>query len=144
MPLSQLTSFGNRTHEWFRSGLFVSNDISKSFDVQPGSKGSVLVFGTPGRAGIEYDEFANGCMHKASSQNLPENSKTPIYLKMVRHGNSFSGYISLDGKNWIIERHTTDIPGISEAIDLGLAAGGPDKQQYWVEFTDWKIDTAKQ
>ncbi|MEI6143805.1 MAG: hypothetical protein WCP85_31285, partial [Mariniphaga sp.] len=139
----KINQFGNRTHEWFRSGLFVRNDISQSFDVQPGSKGSVLVFGTPGRGGIEYDEFANGCMHKASSQNLPENSKTPIYLKIVRHGNGFSGYISLDGKNWIIERHTTDIPGIAEAVDLGLAAGGPDKQQYWVEFTDWKIEVAK-
>lgn len=138
-----IRSFGNRTHEWFRSGLFVRNDISKSFDVLPGSKGSVLVFGTPGRAGIEYDEFANGCMHKASSQNLPENSKTPVYLKMVRHGNSFSGYISLDGKNWIIERHTKDIPGIDESVDIGLAAGGPDKQQYTVEFTDWKIETAR-
>ena len=139
----KINQFGDRTHEWFRSGLFVRNDIAQSFDVQPGSKGSVLVFGTPGRAGIEYDEFANGCMHKASSQNLPENSKTPIYLKIVRHGNSFSGYISLDNKNWIIERHTSDIPGINESVDLGLAAGGPDKRQYWVEFTDWKIVIAK-
>lgn len=139
----KINRFGDRTHEWFRSGLFVRNDISQSFDVQPGSKGSVLVFSTPGRAGIEYDEFANGCMHKASSQNLPENSKAPFYLKMVRHGNSFSGYISLDGKNWIVQRRTTDIPGISETIDLGLAAGGPDKQQYWVEFMDWKIEVAK-
>jgi len=138
-----ISKFGDRTHEWFRSGIFVRNDISKSFDVLPGSKGSVLVFSTPGRAGINYDEFANGCMHKANSQNLPENSVTPIYLKMIRHGNSFSGYISLDGKNWIIERHTADIPGIAEAIDLGLAAGGPDKQQYWVEFRDWKIHVAK-
>ena len=139
----KISQFGNRTHEWFRSGLFVRNDIAKSFDTQPGSKGSVLVFATPGRAGIEYDEFANGCMHKASSENLPENSQTPIYLKMVRHGNSFSGYISLDGENWIIERHTTDIPGINESVDLGLAAGAPDKQQYWVEFTDWKIEIAE-
>jgi len=140
----KINRFGDRTHEWFRAGLFVRNDISQSFDVQPGSKGSVLVFGTPGRAGIEYDEFANGCMHKASSQNLPENSQTPIYLKIVRHGNNFSGYISLDRKNWIIERHTTDIPGINEAIDLGLAAGGPDKRQYWVEFTDWEIRVTKE
>ncbi len=139
----KISQFGLRTHEWFRSGLFVRNDIAQSFDVQPGSKGSVLVFSSPGRAGIEYDEFANGCMHKASSTNLPENSNAPIYLKMVRQGDSFSGYISLDGKNWIIERHTTEIPGIAESVDLGLAAGGPDKNQYWVEFTDWKIEVAK-
>jgi regulation of enolase protein 1 (concanavalin A-like superfamily) len=139
----KINQFGDRTHEWFRSGLFVRNDMAKSFDVQPGSKGSVLLFGTPGRAGIQYDEFANGCMHKASSQNLPEHSKTPLYLKLVRHGNSFSGYVSLDGSNWILERHSTDIPGISEAIDLGLAAGGPDTRQYWVEFLDWKIEVTQ-
>lgn len=139
----KISKFGEKTHEWFRSGLFVRNDIGKSFDVQPGSKGSVLLFGTPGRAGIQYDEFANGCMHKASSQNLPEHSKTPIYLKLVRHGNSFSGYVSLDGVNWIIEKHSTDIPGITEAVDIGLAAGGPDTRQYTVEFQDWKIEKAK-
>ena len=139
----KINRFGDRTHEWFRSGLFARNNIAQSFDVQPGSKGSFLVFGTPGRAGIEYDEFANGCMHKASSRNLPENSKTPLYLKMVRHGNHFSGYISLDGKNWIIGKHTDDIPEIAKTIDLGLAAGGPDKREYWVEFTDWKIEVEK-
>jgi len=139
----KINQFGERTHEWFRSGLFVRNDIAKSFDVQPGSKGSVLLFGTPGRAGIEYDEFANGCMHKASSQNLPEHSKTPIYLKLVRHGNSFSGFVSLDGTNWIIERHSTELPGLNESVDIGLAAGGPDTRQYWVEFKDWKIEVAQ-
>jgi regulation of enolase protein 1 (concanavalin A-like superfamily) len=139
----KISQFGDRTHEWFRSGIFVRNDMSKSFDVLPGSKGSVLLFGTPGRAGIQYDEFANGCMHKASSQNLPEHSKTPLYLKLVRHGNSFSGYVSLDGVNWIVERHSVDIPGINDAVDIGLAAGGPDTRQYWVEFTDWKIEVAQ-
>jgi len=139
----KISQFGDRTHEWFRSGLFVRNDISKSFDVQPGSKGSVLLFGTPGRAGIEYDEFANGCMHKASSQNLPEQSKTPIYLKLIRHGNSFSGFISLNGVNWLIEKQSTVIPGLNESIDIGLAAGGPDTRQYSVEFKDWKIEIAK-
>ncbi|HRP30383.1 MAG TPA: DUF1349 domain-containing protein [Agriterribacter sp.] len=138
-----INRFGDRTHEWFRAGLFVRNDMTKSFDVQPGSKGSVLVFATPGRAGINYDEFGNGCMHKASSTNLPENIHTPIYLKMVRHGNSFSGYISLDGKTWLVERHTPDIPDIDEEIDLGLAAGSPDKLQYRVEFADWKIEVAE-
>jgi len=136
---AKIASFGNRTSEWFRSGLFVRNDISKSFDVDRGSLGSVLMFSTPGRAGIEYDEFANGCMHKAVSENLPENSPTPVWVRLERHGDRFTGYVSLDGKTWIIKRQTNLIPGIEKAIDFGLAAGSPDQKQYTVEFEDWKI-----
>ena len=136
---ARIASFGNRTSEWYRSGLFVRNDISKSFDVDRGSKGSVLMFSTPGRAGIEYDEFGNGCMHKAASENLPENSPTPIWIRLERHGDRFTGYISLDGKRWIIKRQTNDIPGLEKAVDLGLAAGAPDQKQYSVTFDLWKV-----
>ena len=136
---AKIKSFGYRTSEWYRSGLFVRNDISKSFDVDRGSLGSVLMFSTPGRAGIEYDEFGNGCMHKAASENLPENSPTPIWIKLERHGDQFTGYISLDGKNWMIKRQTKNIPGIEKAVDLGLAAGAPDQKQYTVEFVEWKV-----
>jgi len=135
----KIKSFGPRTSEWYRSGLFVRNDLSQSFDVDRGSKGSVLMFSTPGRAGIEYDEFGNGCMHKAASENLPENSVTPIWIRLERHGDRFTGYISLDGKHWIIKRQTNQIPGLEKAIDLGLAAGAPDQKQYAVEFEDWRV-----
>ena len=101
------------------------------------------MFGTPGRAGINYDEFANGCMHKASSQNLPENVNFPYWLKLERHGNYFVGSISLDGEVWINEKRSNEIPGLEKEIDLGLAAGSPDKKQYWVEFEDWEVKVAK-
>ena len=47
----KVVEFGERTHEWFRAGLFVRNDISKSYDTDAGSLGSMLVFTTPGRYG---------------------------------------------------------------------------------------------
>ena len=134
---------GHRTHEWFRAGLFARNDITKSFDTQPGSKGSFLMFGSPSRAGINYDEFANGCMHKASSQNLPEDLKFPYWLKLERHGDYCVGSVSLDGETWINEKRSGDLPGLNESIDLGLAAGSCDKVPYWVEFEDWDIKVAK-
>ena len=139
----KITAFGKRTHEWFRSGLFVRNDITKSFDTEPGSKGSVLIFGSTGRAGINYDEFGDGCMHKASSENIPENIDVPIWLKLVRHGNSFTGYVSYDGKNWEVERRTNELPGLNSAVDIGMAAGSCDKNQYWAEFRDFKIEVEK-
>ena len=140
----KIASFGSRTNDWYRAGLFVRNDIRRSFDVERGSKGSVLMFSTPGRAGIEWDEFGDGCMHKASSENLPENSPTPIWIRLERHGNRFTGSISLDGRTWIIHRQTGPVPGIAEAVDLGLAAGAPDQKQYTVEFADWEVRAAEE
>jgi len=139
----KIKNFGDRTHQWFRAGLFVRNDMTRSFDTEPGSKGSMLMFATPGRAGIHYDEFGNGCMHKANSQNLPEDIEFPVWLKLIRHGNSFTGYLSLDGETWINEKRSVDLPGLAEAVDLGLAAGSPDKKQYQVEFEDWVIKVRK-
>jgi regulation of enolase protein 1 (concanavalin A-like superfamily) len=135
----KVKEFGHRTHEWFRAGLFVRNDITKSFDTSPGSKGSVLMFTTPGRAGIQWDEFGGGCMHKADSQNLPEEFSFPLWLKLERHGNSFSGAISYDGETWINSKHTKEIPGLNLSINLGVAAGSCDQIPYWVEFEDLKI-----
>ncbi len=135
----KLSSFGGPTNQWYRSGLFVRNDMSKSFEVLPGSKGSVLMFSTPGRAGIHYDEFGDGSMHKAASENLPEDTHMPLWIRLERHGDSFTGAISLDGKNWIIYRKTGSLPGLTEGMDLGLAAGAPDKKQYTVNFTDWEV-----
>jgi regulation of enolase protein 1 (concanavalin A-like superfamily) len=139
----QVTGFGHRTHEWFRAGLFARNKIDKSFDTEPGSKGSVLMFTTPGRAGIHWDEFGDGCMHKAKSENLPVNVPYPIWIKLVRRGNTFTGYISLDGENWTIERNTNEIPGLKKSIDLGLAAGSCDEIPYWAEFEDFQVSIEK-
>ena len=139
----KVKGFGSRTHEWFRAGLFVRNDMTKSFDTTPGSKGSVLMFTTPGRAGIQWDEFSNGCMHKADSQNLPEDISFPLWLRLERHGNSFSGAISYDGQTWIDSKYTKDVPGLNISVHLGLAAGSCDQIPYTVEFEDLQIIVEK-
>lgn len=139
----KVKGFGDRTHEWFRAGLFVRNDMTKSFDTVPGSKGSVLMFTTPGRAGIQWDEFGSGCMHKADSQNLPEDFSFPLWLKLERHGNSFSGAISYDGKTWNDYQYTKEIPGLNFSIHVGLAAGSCDQIPYEVEFEDFQIKEEK-
>jgi len=139
----KVTEFGKRTNEWHRAGLFVRNDMTKSFDTGEGSLGSVLMFVSPGRAGMNWDEFGDGCMHKANSQNHPTYEPTPMWIKLIRHGNSFSGYVSYDGKNWTVARHTEDIPGINDAIHLGIAAGGSDDLVYTVKFEDFTLDVEK-
>ena len=135
----KVEAFGENTEAWFRSGLFARNDITQSFDVAKGSLGSVLMFTTPNRAGIEYDEFGDGSMHKAASENLPENTKMPVWLKLERHGKTYSGYVSVDGKNWIIQRKSTPLPGLTEVVDLGLAAGSSNGKPFTVTLSDWSV-----
>jgi regulation of enolase protein 1 (concanavalin A-like superfamily) len=135
----KVTGFGDRTHEWYRAGLFTRNDMTKSFETGMGSKGSVLMFVSPRRGGIHWDEYGDGCMHKANSENLPKINTYPMWIKLERKGNRFSGYISYDGENWIISRDTNDLPGINEAVHLGLAAGGPDQRVYSVQFEDFNL-----
>jgi len=135
----KVNRFGERTHEWFRAGLFVRNDMAKSYDTKPGSKGSVLLFTTPGRYGLDWDEFGDGCMHKALSTNLPEDVQFPLWLKLVRRGDSFTGYVSYDGVAWTLEKRTGPIPGLNAAVDIGLAAGSCDELQYQVEFEDFEL-----
>jgi regulation of enolase protein 1 (concanavalin A-like superfamily) len=143
VAMAKVKGFGRRTHEWFRAGLFCRNDMTKSFDTVPGSKGSVLMFTTPGRAGMAWDEFGDGCMHKANSQNLPENTSFPLWLKLERHGNSFSGAISYDGETWIDSKYTEEIPGLDSSVHLGLAAGSCDQIPYSVEFEDLQVKLEK-
>ena len=135
----KVNGFSERTHEWFRAGLFVRNDLEQSYDIAPGSNGSVLYFTTPGRSGIQWDEFADGCMHKAASSNLPEDVSFPLWLKLVRHGDSFTGYVSFDGETWTRERRTNSVPNLNDAVDIGLAAGSCDKIPYQVEFENFEL-----
>ncbi len=140
----KMKRFGPRTHEWFRAGLFVRNDITQCFGPERGSLGSVLMFVTPGRAGMQWDEFGDGCMHKATSQNHPQMEQYPIWIKLVRHGDSFSGYVSYDGQNWTVETHTSIVPGIDKSVHLGLAAGSCDEVAYFVEFEDFQLQVEEE
>lgn len=142
----KVVKYGEDVNPWYRAGIFVRNDISKSFEMQPGSLGSVLMFTTPKVAEIQWDEFGDGCMHRMYQTSTckerihePDNP-FPLWLKLVRHGDSFTGYISYDGRNWIKPRHTTPVPGLAKEMDIGLAAGTIDGRPSLVVFEDFTIE----
>ncbi|MBC7320102.1 hypothetical protein H5T89_05620, partial [bacterium] len=139
----KVIKFGEGTNPWFRAGIYVRNDISKSFEIQPGSLGSVLVFITPKVAGVHWDEFGDGCMHQAGSSiklRYEPTENSPIWIRLVRHGNSFTGYISYDGREWIKLRDTKPVPGLAEEMDIGLAAGTIDRRPSLAVFKDFTLE----
>ncbi len=135
----KVVGFSKDISEWFRAGIFVRNDIAKSHTSEPGSLGSFLLFSTTKRCGAEWDEFANGCMHNTKSKNYGVENPLPVWLKLVRHGNRFSGYYSFDGKNWILSRESGEIPGLALKMDIGLAGGANDQRPSTVMFEDFQL-----
>ena len=140
----KIIGFGERVSDWFRAGIFLRNDISKSHETEPGSLGSVLMFTTPGRAGLQWDEYGDGSMHNAKSYNYPEGSTLPpVWLKMERHGDSFSGYYSFDGEYWVLSRSSGEITELGKSMDIGLAAGTNDQRPALVQFENFKLVVEK-
>jgi len=135
----KVSNFSDNVTEWFRTGIFVRNDITKSYETESGSNGSVLMFTTPKRYGMQWDEYGDGCMHKASSKNYAKKISC-IWLKLERHGNRFSGFISYDGEKWEKYGETTQVPGLAEAVHVGLAAGANNQASSMVGFEDFRLD----
>ncbi len=129
--------------DWFRAGIFVRNDLARSNEAGRGSSGSFLLFTTPKRIGAQWDEFGDGAMHNSRSFNYESGRTMPVWLKLVRHGNRFSGYYSFDGHEWVLCRESGDLAGLAPVLDIGLAAGTNDGRPSGVLFTGWQIEQEK-
>ncbi|MDP2337030.1 MAG: NosD domain-containing protein [Bacteroidota bacterium] len=135
----KVIGFSEGISEWFRAGIFTRNDLSKSNQSKEGNLGSVLMLTTTKRNGVQWDEFGNGCMHNAKSKNYGVDNPFPVWLKLVRHGDRFSGYYCFDGKTWILSRESGEIPGLAKKMDIGLAGGSNDQKVSKVFFEDFQL-----
>ena len=137
----KVVKFGENVNPWYRAGIFVRNDIAKSHETEPGSLGSVLIYTTPKLSGIQWDEFGDGCMHKGAGRNIhEENEPFPVWLKLVRRGDIFTGYTSYDGVNWDEPKHSVPIPGLADIMDIGMAAGTIDQIPALVVLEDFTLE----
>jgi len=137
----KVAQFGENVNPWYRAGIFLRNDISKSHETEPGSLGSVLLYTTPKLAGIQWDEFGDGCMHKGGGRHIHEEKNPfPVWLKLVRHGDTFTGYTSYDGVTWSYLKHSVPIPGLADVMDIGMAAGTIDQIPALVVLEDFTLE----
>jgi hypothetical protein len=136
----KVTGFSEGISEWFRAGIFVRNDLSECHTSVKGSLGSFLLLTTTKRCGAQWDEFGDGCMHNTKSKNYGVENPLPVWLKIIRHGNRFSGYYSFDGENWILSRESGEIPGMAQKMDIGLAGGANDQKVSKVIFEDFQLE----
>ncbi len=137
----KVVQFGENVNPWHRAGIFIRNDIAKSHEIERGSLGSVLMYATPKLTGIQWDAFGDGCMHQCGERSMHETEHPfPVWLKLVRHGNTFTGYTSYDGVKWGHPKLTSPIPGLADAMDIGLAAGTIDQIPALVVLEDFTLE----
>ena len=137
----KVVKFGEEVNPWYRAGIFVRNEMAKSYETEPGSSGSVLMFTTPKLAGIQWDEFGDGCMHKVGDRSRYERGNPfPVWLRLVKHGDTFTGYTSYDGVNWCEPKHTGPVPGLADVMDIGMAAGTIDQIPALVVLEDFTLE----
>ncbi|MER5513406.1 NEW3 domain-containing protein [Streptomyces sp. NPDC002763] len=101
------------TDVWAKAGIMVRNDIT-----QPNtSPGYLALVATPGNGYLlDWDSDGDG---KLDSQDSTGTATYPSWLKLVRHGTTYSGYYSTDDATWNLVG-TIDVPTAAATQDVGL------------------------
>jgi len=82
-------------------------------------------------------------MHRGGNRHVHEKEAPfPVWLKLVRHGDTFTGYTSYDGVNWGNTRHSGPVPGLADIMDIGMAAGTIDQIPALVVLEDFTLEVA--
>jgi hypothetical protein len=106
------------TDTWAKAGIMVRDDIT-----QPGvSPGYVILAEAPGEGYVvQWDSTGSG---QLDSNSAPPDSGSgtaayPTWLKLVRSGDTYTGYYSTDDSTWTLVG-TATAPGATATQDVGV------------------------
>jgi len=112
----KLTNPELRTNWVGRTGIVVRSEISKPDQ----STGYVILAASPAAGvSLEWDGDGNGRLDEHT--NFDGYTIWPVWLKLDREGNHFTGYQSRDGEHWETVG-TCRVPGAVSMLDAGMFA----------------------
>ena len=109
-----------------KAGIIVRNDMTGSGTSPEG----VILFESPsGGIQLEWDSDGGDNINSVTPANGTVPESLPVYLELVRNGDSYTGYYSYDGTDWLTAG-TATVPDQNASQDAGLfvtshAAGSP-------------------
>jgi hypothetical protein len=125
-----------------KAGIIVRNDMTGSGTSPEG----VVLFESPsGGIQLEWDNNGGDYVDDVTPANGSNPELTPVWLELVRDGDSYAGYYSFDGTGWL-EVGTATVPDQATTQDAGMFVTSHDTgvtaQAAFDGFTVTGTDTA--
>ncbi|MET8572298.1 hypothetical protein [Streptomyces sp. NPDC004783] len=131
VPLQSLTGVADAgtgetaqgAQPWAKAGIIVKESLT-----QGSPYAAVMATGGHG-VRMQYDYT-----HDAAGPSGRVTQESPRWLRLVRSGDSLTGYASTDGSRWTKVGHAK-LPGLARAVQAGLFATSPEAKQDTVAGT---------
>ncbi|GGT26919.1 hypothetical protein GCM10010222_80880 [Streptomyces tanashiensis] len=126
VPLRSLTGMADTgttgktvqsTQPWAKAGIIVKESLT-----QGSPYAAVMATGGHG-VRMQYDYTRDA----AGPSGMPS-EESPRWLRLVRAGDSLTGFASTDGSHWTEVGHTK-LPGLARTVQAGLFATSPEAKQ---------------
>jgi hypothetical protein len=115
--VARVVDIGTGTDGWARGGVMIRETL------EPDSKHVTITLTAGEGSGKEFL-----CRRSTGGSSISSYGgtgvSTPLWLRLVREGNSFTGYYSEDGANWVQQPDSTVIDGdlTTNPVELDMAA----------------------
>ena len=107
---------------WSKAGIIIKQNTS-----QGSAYAAMMVTGSHGmRMQWDYVNDTPGLAGRVSAS-------APRWLRLVRDGDTITGYDSADGTNWTLAG-TATLPGLTSTVQAGLFAAGTSIESYPADF----------
>lgn len=99
-----------------KTGIIVRNAMDQAYTAPEG----VILFASPsGGIQMEWDNNAGEWINAVAPPNGTVPMSTPVYLRLVRDGSTYTGYYSTDASTWTLVG-SASVPGQADVQDAGM------------------------
>lgn len=105
---------GSWPHSWAKAGIMVRQDLS------PGSKDVYYVATRDNGAAFQWRDSPRSLASWTGTSSPPPSLSYPIWLRITRQANVFTGSYSWDGQSWIAAPANTHVLSMSDPVLVGI------------------------
>ncbi len=131
--VARVVSNGSGSNAWAKGGVMIREELT------PGSTHAMAVVtgGEGGGAAFQWRPDTDG--DSLSAHGPSPTVSPPHWVRIVREGNTFSGFLSPDGTNWTQQGTDTDI-NMGDSVYIGLCVtshAGGEIRTYEFDSVSW-------